>query len=431
LKFHNAIERFSPLIVSHLQKHYIMKQIISLFFVCFFCLNLDAQGEKGNATNSNAAPVQIEINTRNSINSISGEEIMNQMDSVQTIVVEDKDNEMKEVQSVSVKSSVPKKSVNKSKKERTANIDQTSTLVQINQIQSASRNQSTQRSPTIQQQLQMDQLVKELENQDSTAFEYHINKFIASNYNIEMKQQLQFANKLNPNDTRVIKQLAAVACIELDTLSLLTNLETQVDRGMLNQEVLSYGADMLSSVPPQGTLITHSFDDTYAALYNQLKFNKNVDVTILNLDFFQSSLYRKKISEMEYIVPDSKLVNTQFLADFCKLNSTKSVALSLTIPTDYLKAIQSDLYVQGLVFEFDPKNELIDRNSSLFEEKLTFKVVSEESSLSSNYIPMLLELKSFYHQRNEPNQEKKVDFLIDEIARRSPQKKLIQELKKN
>ena len=406
-----------------------MKHIISLLVVLFFGSNLFAQGEKGNATNSNSAPEQIEINTRNSINSISNVEIMNQMDSVQNSVVED--NELKEVQSVSGKSSVSKKSVNKSKKELTSKIDQKNTLVQLNQIQVASRNQSTQRSPTIQQQLQMDQLVKQLENQDSTAFEYHINKFIASNYNVELKQQLQFANKLDSNDTRVIKQLAAVAFIELDTLTLLNNLETQVDRGILNQEVLSYCADMLSSAPPQGTLITHSFDDTYAALYNQLKFNNNRGVTILNLDFFQSSLYRKKVSEMEYVVPDSKLVNTQFLVDFCKLNTSKSLALSLTIPADYLKAIQTDLYVQGLVFDFDPKNELIDRNSSLFEEKLTFKVVSEESSLSANYIPMLLELKSLYHQRNEPNQEKKADFLIDEIARKSHLKKLIQELKKN
>ncbi len=406
-----------------------MKHIISLLVVLFFGSNLFAQGEKGNATNSNSAPEQIEINTRNSVNSISNVEIMNQMDSVQNSVVED--NELKEVQSVSGKSSVSKKSVNKSKKELTSKIDQKNTLVQLNQIQVASRNQSTQRSPTIQQQLQMDQLVKQLENQDSTAFEYHINKFIASNYNVELKQQLQFANKLDSNDTRVIKQLAAVAFIELDTLTLLNNLETQVDRGILNQEVLSYCADMLSSAPPQGTLITHSFDDTYATLYNQLKFNNNRGVTILNLDFFQSSLYRKKVSEMEYVVPDSKLVNTQFLVDFCKLNTSKSLALSLTIPADYLKAIQTDLYVQGLVFDFDPKNELIDRNSSLFEEKLTFKVVSEESSLSANYIPMLLELKSLYHQRNEPNQEKKADFLIDEIARKSHLKKLIQELKKN
>ena len=406
-----------------------MKHIISLLVVIFLGSNLIAQGGIGNATNSNSAPEQIEINTRNSINSISNVEIMNQMDSVQNSVVED--NELKEVQSVSGKSGVSKKSVNKSKKELTSKIDQKNTLVQLNQIQVASRNQSTQRSPTIQQQLQMDQLVKQLENQDSTAFEYHINKFIASNYNVELKQQLQFANKLDSNDTRVIKQLAAVAFIELDTLTLLNNLETQVDRGILNQEVLSYCADMLSSAPPQGTLITHSFDDTYAALYNQLKFNNNRGVTILNLDFFQSSLYRKKVSEMEYVVPDSKLVNTEFLVDFCKLNTSKSLALSLTIPADYLKAIQTDLYVQGLVFDFDPKNELIDRNSSLFEEKLTFKVVSEESSLSANYIPMLLELKSLYHQRNEPNQEKKADFLIDEIARKSHLKKLIQELKKN
>jgi hypothetical protein len=156
-----------------------------------------------------------------------------------------------------------------------------------------------------------------------------------------------------------------------------------------------------------------------------------LDVTILNLDFFQSALYQKKISEMEYVIPDSKLVNTTFLADFCKMNASKSLALSLTIPADYLKAIQSDLYIQGLVYEYNPQKDLIDRNSSLFEEKLTFNVLSKESPLSSNYIPMLLELKSFYHQRNEPNHERNVDFLIDEIARKSPQKKIIQELKKN
>jgi hypothetical protein len=113
------------------------------------------------------------------------------------------------------------------------------------------------------------------------------------------------------------------------------------------------------------------------------------------------------------------------------MNASKSLALSLTIPADYLKAIQSDLYIQGLVYEYNPQKDLIDRNSSLFEEKLTFNVLSKESPLSSNYIPMLLELKSFYHQRNEPNHERNVDFLIDEIARKSPQKKIIQELKKN
>jgi hypothetical protein len=43
------------------------------------------------------------------------------------------------------------------------------TVAQLSQVQLASRSQSTQRSPTTQQQLQLDMLVKGLENQDSTS----------------------------------------------------------------------------------------------------------------------------------------------------------------------------------------------------------------------------------------------------------------------
>ena len=417
-----------------------MKHIISLLVVLFFGSNLFAQGEKGNATNSNSAPEQIEINTRNSINSISNQPIINSLDTVQSTIFENQDVELKEVQTITTKNKITKKrskspDVVREKSERSEDEATLSTVAQLNQVQLASRSQSTQRSPTAQQQLQLDMLVKGLENQDSTSFDYHINKFITGNYNVERKYHLQKAQEISPNDTRVLRQLSAVALIESDSLDLLGYLEDQVESGVLSSEYIEYGSDLLLSAPENSTLITHSFEDTYATLYNQLKFKKNTDITVINIDFLQSVAYRKNLHRLNYIIPDEPVVNTQFLTRFCALNSAKQIALSMTLPSDYFLPLQSFLFIQGIVFEYNPLTNLMDRNQSLFEEKLASKVIFQNSiisnKLSANYIPMLLELKSLYHQRNEPNQEKKVDFLIDEIARKSPQKKLIQELKKN
>ena len=83
-----------------------MKHIISLLVVLFFGSNLFAQGEKGNATTSNSAPEQIEINTRNSINSISNQPIINSLDTVQSTIFENQDVELKEVQTITTKNKI-------------------------------------------------------------------------------------------------------------------------------------------------------------------------------------------------------------------------------------------------------------------------------------------------------------------------------------
>ena len=417
-----------------------MRHFFIFYFSIFFGGVCFSQGEKGSAIMNNSAPESIEINTRNNFNSISNQPIFNHLDTIQSTIVEDQDVELKEVKTISIKNKASKKKSNSPdvlrKKSELSEDEVTSlTMTQFNQVQLASRSQSTQRSPTAQQQLQLDMLVKGLENQDSTSFDYHLNKFIVGNYNVERKYHLQKAQEISPNDTRVLRQLSAVAFIESDSLDLLGYLEDQVESGVLSSEYIEYGSDLLLSAPENSTLITHSFEDTYATLYNQLKFKKNTDITVINIDFLQSVAYRKNLHRLNYIIPDEPVVNTQFLTRFCALNSAKQIALSMTLPSDYFLPLQSFLFIQGIVFEYNPLTNLMDRNQSLFEEKLASKVIFQNSiisnKLSANYIPMLLELKSLYRQQNEPNQEKKADFLIDEIARKSPQKKLIQELKKN
>jgi hypothetical protein len=227
--------------------------------------------------------------------------------------------------------------------------------------------------------------------------------------------------------------LSAVALIESDSLDLLGYLEDQVESGVLSSEYIEYGSDLLLSAPENSTLITHSFEDTYATLYNQLKFKKNTDITVINLDFLQSVAYRKNLHRLNYIIPEESVVNTQFLTHFCALNSAKQIALSMTLPSDYFLPLQSFLFIQGIVFEYNPLTNLMDRNQSLFEEKLAKKVIFQNSiisnKLASNYIPMLLQLESNYQANGDMEKVKAVNAMIDEIARKSNKLNLIQGIK--
>jgi hypothetical protein len=417
-----------------------MRHFFILYFSVFFGVLCFSQGEKGNANMNNSTPELIEINTRNNFNSISNQPIINYLDTVQSTIFEDRDVELKEVQTSSIKNKATKKRSNspdivKEKSERSDDEITSLTMFKLNQVQVASRSQSTQRSPTAQQQLQIDLLVNELENQDSASFDYHLNKFVAGNYNLERKHHLQKAKQISPDDARILKQLTAVALIESDSLDLLGYLEDQVESGVLSSEYIEYGSDLLLSAPENSTLITHSFEDTYATLYNQLKFKKNTDITVINLDFLQSVAYRKNLHRLNYIIPEESVVNTQFLTRFCALNSAKQIALSMTLPSDYFLPLQAFLFIQGIVFEYNPITNLMDRNQSLFEEKLSKKVIFQNSiisnKLASNYIPMLLQVEADYQSNGDMEKVKAVNSMIDEIARKSPQKKIIQELKKN
>jgi hypothetical protein len=75
----------------------------------------------------------------------------------------------------------------------------------------------------------------------------------------------------------------------------------------------------------------------------------------------------------------------------------------------------------------------MDRNQSLFEEKLAKKVIFQNSiisnKLASNYIPMLLQLESNYQANGDMEKVKVVNAMIDEIARKSNKLNLIQGIK--
>ena len=280
----------------------------------------------------------------------------------------------------------------------------------------------TQRSPSVQQQEQMDDAVRQLEKLDPKSFEYHYFKYVSGNYNIDWIDHLKSAEKLRPNNADVQTQMAAYHLITGNDQQALSYLQKLVNSGKLSADAIDYSRDLMRSVPAGGVLVTHGFDDMYACSYVQLKEELRSDVTIVSLDFLQSGEYRKKLRSAGLKIPDDKNVGVAFLETFCTFNEGKNVAISLTTPKEYLEPMMSRLYVVGLVFEYHSVfYSNVYMNDYLWNKEFDKKVVEQAKTvkaknLSANYLPMLLVLRSYYSSNGETEQSKQVDAAIDKVA---------------
>jgi hypothetical protein len=412
-------------------------QIIILLFSFFcgvqFCY---AQGNYGNATNNSNTgntPTLFEINT----NSNSNSAMPLIQDTIQFNINDEGDDEMeKKEESIKIKSK--EKSQTKRNKDEVfyqENTQKISSLNPLNQhfsfVYNEIRTQKNQRNPTKKQQEDLNKTLQTIGNIDSTSFDYHLMKVKAGNYDVKNQYHLSQASELNKDDIDVQKQLVAYYVITSDSTFILSTLNDLVQQNQLTEEFIDYGSDLLISTPENSTLITHSFDDTYSVLLNQLNYNERTDVTVINLDFCQSQEYRNLLIEKGYQLSYNGAIDTKFLADFVKLNPTKKIALSMTIPKDYFLNQSIDLGICGLVFIPGNEINLDEYNQMLWENQLTKKILHSEDGfadkLSKNYLPLLLELKQLYHDKKQFDKKQEVDDWITKIAEKS---KITEQLKK-
>ena len=296
------------------------------------------------------------------------------------------------------------------------------TVDQLKKIELQATYGRTQRNPSMLQQAQIEALVLELEKSNKKSFEYHYYKYLSGNYNIDWVDHLLEAQKLKPKNADVITQLVAYNFIKGNTSNCISNLKELHSLGRLDDVALTYTTDVLISVPQNGLLFTHGFDDTYGALYMQKVSGIRTDVKIISLDFLQSSFYREKLVKEGVRLPEQSLINGRYLKEICELNPSKSLALSLTIPKEYFVEIKSNTYVTGLVMEYhkDDFNNYY-RNDFLWNSELTNELVDNANSqkakeLSSNYLPMLLLLRKTYQKVNDYQALEKIDKAIDKVA---------------
>lgn len=282
--------------------------------------------------------------------------------------------------------------------------------------------QRTSRSPSYQQQIQMDQAVNYFQENAPTSFEYHYFKYVAGNYNVDLFPDLEAAAKIRPENADVHVQMAGYFMIENQVDTALIYLNKLLESDRLTDNVVAYSGDILRSVPENGTLITHGFDDSYGSYYAINEQGIRTDVTLISLDFLQSEAYRKDLKSKGYILPASNIVDVNYLTNFCALNVDKNLSISLTTPKEYFQAIQDKLYIVGLVFEYHTSEfDNFSRNDYLWNESLEKSVISNPvdekgKQLSANYLPMLLHLRRVYDVTGEREKLKEVDEVSDQVG---------------
>lgn len=295
--------------------------------------------------------------------------------------------------------------------------------------------QRQQRSPSYQQQVAMDQAVGYFESSAPNSFEFHYFKYVSGNYDVDLIDHLRQAATLRPDNADVHVQMAAYHIIKQNKDSATLFLNKLTTSGRLTTNTLHYAEDILISAPKDGTLITHGFDDTYGVWKKQQVDGVRKDVTIVSLDFLQSSHYRTWLTSKGYVLPQSTIIDVAYLTSFCELNEQKKLGISLTTPKEYFTPIQSKLYVTGLVFEYH-KSEFANfkRNDELWNENLKKYVVNnatdeKSKQLSANYLPMLLQLRKVYQQQEDAVKLKEIDAATDKVSVQCKKYEQVQKLK--
>lgn len=392
-----------------------------------FCFT---QGKVENATNnsnSNSAPVLFEMNTISNSNSA----IPTIQDTIQ-VELDDNDSfkeSSKKEESKKVKTKQQKAAsvALKDKSILEKNEASASTMEVLNQnfssVYDEIRMQGNQRNPTAEQQEELNKTLQTIETIDSNSFDYHIMKVKAGNYEVNNFYHLAKANELNALNIEVQRQLLAYYTITADTTSMKLTLDNQFKNKQIPTEHIDYGSDVINSLPLNSTVITHSFDDSYSVLFHQLSNQERQDVTVINLDFCQSKNYRDLLVKKGYQIAYDGKIDTKFLADFVVQNPSKNINLAMTLPKDYFLNQTETLAICGLVFSPGNEMSLEDFNQSLWETRLSKKVLFTETELgkrlSKNYLPLLLDLSQYYQEKNQLDKKREIDDWITKIGKKT------------
>jgi hypothetical protein len=365
------------------------------------------------------ANVNTTIQNNNSNATNSKEEIIIAPSSV----VEEKENDLEEV--------TLKKTVATEKSANSKQIEmKTNTSFLKNKKLAAT--QITSRTPTLEQQAEMNTAIDYYKLNAPESFEYHYFTYIAGNYNLDLIMHLEKAKELKPTNSDVIVQMAAYHTIISDTSASGKELSQLVQMGKIEADVLTYDNALLNSVSTNGVLLTHGFDDAFGSFYLQQNNNVRNDVKIVSLDLMQSKVYRDSLQKDGFQMPNSQVVDVQFFQDFCAQNQSKNLNLSLTFPKPYLQPQINQLEVQGLVYVFkDPSKNMASENQKIwrtFSLSKSFENVNTEKGkqLTANYLPMLFYLRDLYEKQNKKNEIPPIDKAIEKIGIQTNKLKQIQ-----
>ena len=282
---------------------------------------------------------------------------------------------------------------------------QSSQIIEMEYQQSRKQSNSRMISPESQKRMGVE--LEKIGVDAAASFEYNLYKYTLGSYNSKMESFIDKAEQLRPNDQRVVLQKLANECVKGDTISVKQYLTKLKGNQTLDDETLAYAEDVLVSSRGNDILITHGINDTYGIMYHQLNAMDKVDekIVLISLDLLRSEQYRALLRGQGVRVPSSTNIDTEYFKQLCALNSKKKIAISLTLPVDYLRKISSFAVPYGLVLITGNQNKLCFSDlQKLWDSKLNKRNITAFSSTQSknyakNYVPTQKLLERFERQQ--------------------------------
>jgi len=316
------------------------------------------------------------------------------------------------------------------KQEESLSVDQqTKVMSSFSLVRQKSKLSNFQRTPLLSEQQEMDAKVKQLEALSPNSWEYQLAFYSAGNYNLERAPAMEQAFELNQENTEVQKQYFSLKFISGDTVSAENTLSLMSVNDIISLEVERYTNDVLTSCTMNSTLITHGFEDTYGALFNQFSHQIRSDVKVISLDFLQSPQFRKELEGQGYVLPKYTKIDVAYLSQFCFLNAEKDLFISVTIPRNYLEPLSKKLFPVGLTFQYAerPADDLPIRQENLWFYQLNkygLNEGEERSKFAMNYMPLLMYLEKKYMEEGNEVLLLQIRESMDQISGKKPIKKV-------
>lgn len=184
---------------------------------------------------------------------------------------------------------------------------------------------------------------------------------------------------------------------------------------------LLYAKTVLQNLPTNGHLITNGVGDTYPILYLQRVENYRADVKLISLYFFQFENYIEQYIKFGIAKSTLAHVNQKLIGELLKTSSFTPIHIANTVPKDLFEPHIANLYAIGLSFRYATsafKNSV--ENYQRWNEN--YKIIQELSKsaegkkLTANFLPLLMNLYTFYQSENNESGLQKVNESFDLIG---------------
>lgn len=261
-------------------------------------------------------------------------------------------------------------------------------------------------------------VVKEVEENIPGTFEAHFIKW-ANGYNDwSLLPDLKKAYAIDSTRIETYDGFINLYEVERDEVKRNLFLRKWQESGKISAGLLHYNYNVLQSLKPNAVLITAGDNDTYFAWMLQAVWGIRKDVMIVNVGLASMKRYSEHLSkELGVNLPNTDDLKYEHYAAelytaLVQNKAKRPVYIGLTVGKEYLRPVEKNLYLVGLVYEYSEESfdniAVLKRNMEK-EYKLDYLSLNFNSDpyetvvpiANSNYIVPMITLFNHYKMSGE------------------------------